>query len=53
MATRAAGAGGDALPALPPGAEKHAAALWTFLDELSAEDPEARAHARRDWYRLR
>ena len=41
MATRAAGAGGDPMPALPPSAEKHAAALWTFLDELSAEDPEA------------
>ena len=47
MAARAAaGAGGDAMPPLPPGAEKHAAALWTFLDELSSSDPEARAHAR-------
>lgn len=34
------------MPALPPGAEKHAAALWTFLDELS-EDPEARGLPRR------
>jgi hypothetical protein len=43
-ATAGLGSAGAAppLPAgLPPDAAKHAAALWSFLDEL-AEDPKAR-----------
>jgi hypothetical protein len=44
-AARSPGASQPGMPPLPPGlppdAMKHAASLWTFLDELAA-DPQAR-----------